>query len=69
MMRSAVVTGLILGASLAVGQQGNLNTPAPKPKQYVTYAAEEQVVKAGKKSVVELRCERWISCELPYAEV
>lgn len=54
-MRSAVVTGLILGASLAVGQQGNLNTPAPKPKQYVTYAAEEQVVKAGKKSVVELR--------------
>ena len=27
---------------------------APRPKQYVTYAAEEQAVKAGKKIVVEL---------------
>ena len=49
-----VAVGLMLGASL-VAQQGNLSAPAAKPKQYVSYAAEEQVLKAGKKSVVELR--------------
>lgn len=49
-----VAVGLMLGSSLAA-QQGNLSAPAAKPKQYVSYAAEEQVVKAGKKSVVELR--------------
>jgi len=43
-----------MGASLSA-QQGSLSTPAMKPKQYVSYAAEEQVVRAGKKSVVELR--------------
>jgi hypothetical protein len=45
---------MLLGSSL-VAQQGNLSAPATKPKQYVSYAAEEQIVKAGKKSVVELR--------------
>ena len=53
-MRVVVVAGLLLGSTL-IAQQGSLSTPAMKPKQYVNYAAEEQVVKAGKKSVVELR--------------
>ena len=53
-MRVAVVAGLLLGSTL-IAQQGSLTTPAMKPKQYVSYAADEQTVKAGKKSVVELR--------------
>jgi len=48
------MAGLLLGPSLSA-QQGSLSAPAVKPKQYVSYAAEEQVVKAGKTSVVELR--------------
>ena len=35
-------------------QVGNLNAPPPKPKSYVVYAAEPQVVAAGKRSVLEL---------------
>ena len=35
-------------------QIGNLDTPAPKPKQYVLFAAEQQNVAAGKRSVLEL---------------
>jgi cytochrome c biogenesis DsbD-like protein len=38
-----------------VAQQVNLSAPPVKTKQYVTYAAEEQNLPAGKKSVVELR--------------
>jgi len=53
-MRAAVVAGLMLGSSL-MAQQGSLSAPALKPKQYITYAAEEQVLKPGKKSVIELR--------------
>jgi hypothetical protein len=53
-MRVALMAGLLLGPSLSA-QQGSLSAPAVKPKQYVSYAAEEQVVKAGKTSVVELR--------------
>jgi DsbC/DsbD-like thiol-disulfide interchange protein len=54
-IRVTVATGLVLGSTL-LAQQGSLSTAAaPKPKPYVSYAAEEQVVKAGKKSVVELR--------------
>jgi DsbC/DsbD-like thiol-disulfide interchange protein len=49
-----VAAGLVLGSTL-LAQQGSLSTPAPKPKQYVNYGAEEQTVKAGKTSVVELR--------------
>ena len=49
-----IAAGLMLGSTL-LAQQGNLSTPSPKPKQYVNYAAEEQTVKAGKTSVVELR--------------
>ena len=54
MMRVGVLAGLMLGSALGA-QQGSLTTPAAKPKQYVSYAAEEQVVKPGKKAVVELR--------------
>jgi hypothetical protein len=39
---------------LLAAQQMDLNAPAAKPKQYVLYAAEEQSVRAGKSSVVEL---------------
>jgi DsbC/DsbD-like thiol-disulfide interchange protein len=35
-------------------QVGNLDAPAPKPKSYVLYAAEQQNVTAGKHSVLEL---------------
>jgi len=54
MMRAALVAGLMLGPAL-IAQQGSLSTGTPKPKQYITYAAEEQLVKPGKKAVVELR--------------
>ena len=37
-----------------LGQVGNLDAPAAKPKSYVVYAAEQQVIAAGKKSVLEL---------------
>lgn len=37
-----------------LGQVGSLDAPAAKPKSYVVYAAEQQMVAAGKKSVLEL---------------
>src|SRR5271163_692065 len=50
-----VVAGLLIGASsLGAQEVGSLDAPAAKPKSYVVYAAEEQSVKAGKRSVVEL---------------
>ncbi len=33
---------------------GSLDAPAPKPKSYVVYSAEQQIVAAGKRSVLEL---------------
>jgi len=43
------------GAVVLPAQQvGNLDAPAPKTKSYVVYAAEPQVVVAGKRSVLEL---------------
>jgi hypothetical protein len=36
-------------------QLGSLDAPAPKPRQYVAYAAEQQVVAAGKQTMLELR--------------
>lgn len=55
MMRLGVAfAGLVLSAGTLVAQMGNLNAPA-KPKGYVVYAAEQQIVKAGKRSVLELR--------------
>ena len=43
------------GAGVLPAQQvGNLDAPAAKPKAFVVYAAEQQVVTAGKRSVLEL---------------
>jgi hypothetical protein len=53
-MRALVLAGLVLGSNVMLAQQGTLTSPAAKTKQYVTFAAEEQTVKAGKKNVVEL---------------
>ena len=39
---------------LAAQEIGNLDAPAPKPKSYIVYAAEQQKVAAGKRSVLEL---------------
>lgn len=47
--------GTILFATLASAQQGSLPAPAAKVKQYVTYAADEQNLAAGKKSVIALQ--------------
>ena len=44
------LAGLLFAAP---GWQG-LDAPAPKPKSYVVYSAEQQVVTAGKRSVLEL---------------
>ncbi len=42
--------------SQQISQQiGNLNATAVKPKSYVVYAAEQQAVPAGKRSVLELQ--------------
>ncbi len=53
-----VLAGLLVGAAgtgaLPAQQVGNLDTPAPKPKAFVVYAAEQQDVTAGKRSVLEL---------------
>jgi len=46
--------GLVFGAGALMAQMGNLNPPV-KPKSYVLYDAEPQVVRAGKRSVIELR--------------
>ncbi|MBS1823263.1 MAG: protein-disulfide reductase DsbD N-terminal domain-containing protein [Acidobacteria bacterium] len=54
-MRNLLLVGLLAGSSVVQAQMGTLTTPTVKTKQYVSFAAEEQVVKAGKKSVVELR--------------
>ena len=43
----------LAGASLAQ-QIGNLDAQPPKPRSCVVYTAEQQVVKAGKRSVLEL---------------
>jgi DsbC/DsbD-like thiol-disulfide interchange protein len=43
-----------LPAPATAQQVGNLDSPAPKPKSFVVYAAEQQNVTAGKRSVVEL---------------
>lgn len=46
---------LLPGAVVLSAQQvGNLEAPVPKAKSYVVYAAEPQVVTAGKRSVLEL---------------
>jgi|SRR5215469_214539 len=55
-MKKALFVGLLgFSGVLAAQQVGDLSASAPKPKQYVSYEAEEQAVKAGKRSVVEMR--------------
>jgi DsbC/DsbD-like thiol-disulfide interchange protein len=53
-----VLAGLVValpGVGALVAQEvGNLDAPAPKPKSYIVYAAEQQKVAAGKRSVLEL---------------
>jgi DsbC/DsbD-like thiol-disulfide interchange protein len=56
-LRLALVRTLLalpLTGVLPAQQVGNLDTPAPKPKSFVLYAAEQQNVTAGKRSVLEL---------------
>jgi DsbC/DsbD-like thiol-disulfide interchange protein len=49
------LTGALPASQVAHAQQvGNLDAPAPKPKSFVVYAAEQQNVAAGKRSVLEL---------------
>ncbi|WP_260738032.1 protein-disulfide reductase DsbD N-terminal domain-containing protein [Tunturiibacter lichenicola] len=49
------VAGLLAFAAVGYAQQvGNLDAPPAKPKSYVVYAAEQQSVSAGKRSVLEL---------------
>jgi hypothetical protein len=42
-------------ANSAHAQLGNMNAPAATPKAYVLYAAEQQVIPAGKQAALELR--------------
>jgi hypothetical protein len=52
-----VLAGLLValpGAVLSAQQTGSLDAPAPRPKSFVIYAAEQQNVAAGKRSVLEL---------------
>jgi hypothetical protein len=57
-MRLRLVTGMLFVLSGAVvlpaQQMGSLDAPAPKPKSFVVYSAEQQNVAAGKRSVLEL---------------
>ena len=55
MIRNLLLAGLLAGSSVVHAQMGALTSPTAKTKQYVTFAGEEQAVKAGKKSVVEMR--------------
>jgi DsbC/DsbD-like thiol-disulfide interchange protein len=55
-MRRIIMASVLLGfGASSLAQMGTLNGGAPKPKQYITFVAEEQTVAAGKKSVIELR--------------
>jgi hypothetical protein len=51
-----LLAGLLVASPvlLAAQQIGSLDAPAVKPKSYVVYAAEQQNVVAGKRSVLEL---------------
>ena len=66
-----VLAGVLAGGGVLIAQQiSGVDAPA-KAQGYVVYAAEPQVVKAGKPAVLELqfRGEGWVPCELAYAEV
>jgi hypothetical protein len=51
----AALAAVAVSAGTLPAQMGNFNTGAIRPKIYVTYDAEPQVVTAGKRSVLELR--------------
>jgi DsbC/DsbD-like thiol-disulfide interchange protein len=55
-MRLAVASAVLglTGGALFAQQVGSLDTPAPKSKSYVVYAAESLTAVAGKRSVLEL---------------
>ncbi len=53
-MRIGMVLGGIAGGA-GGGAGGQSGCSCCKPKCYVVYAAEQQVVEAGKKSVLELQ--------------
>jgi hypothetical protein len=55
-LRAFFAAWLIALPGLAVSAQqiGNLDAPPPKTKSYVLYAAEPQIIAAGKRSVLEL---------------
>ncbi len=58
MRLGVVLAGLLVAfpgvGMLAAQEVANLDAPAPKPKSYIVYAAEQQKVPAGKRSVLEL---------------
>ncbi|HMF65121.1 MAG TPA: protein-disulfide reductase DsbD N-terminal domain-containing protein [Edaphobacter sp.] len=53
-MRLGAVAGILVCSGTLLGQMGNLDASAVKQKSYVTFAAEPQSVRAGKRSVLEL---------------
>jgi len=53
-IRLRLVLLLALPGVLFAQQVGSLDAPSPKPKSFVLYAAEQQEIKAGKRSVLEL---------------
>lgn len=56
MMRLGVLLAVLLfTAGPLTAQMGDLSAHASKSKSYVIYDAEPQVIKAGKRSVVEMR--------------
>ena len=51
---AAVLFALSGAAVLSAQEVGNLDAPVAKPKSFIVYAAEQQNVTAGKRSVLEL---------------
>lgn len=54
-MKRRLLIGWMAVTGVLLAQQGSNNTGVSNPKQYISYSAEEQVVKARKASVVEMR--------------
>lgn len=54
-MRQILAAAVLLLSGVLYAQQGSLPMPAPRPKQYVTFQADPQELKTGKREVVELR--------------
>jgi DsbC/DsbD-like thiol-disulfide interchange protein len=51
---AAVLFAVSAAAVLSAQEVGNLDAPVAKPKSFVVYAAEQQNVTAGKRTVLEL---------------